>query len=173
MADESHILLESIAAGDGKAFAALFRIWYPKVKVFLVRFINDEKVAEDLTQDIFIRIWTFGPSLTEIRKFDTYLFRMTRNAALNYLRDRKGNLNVMDLSLMDDVGIEELYYRQEKILIMRMLVEKMPPQRQKVFKLSRMNGFSNDKIAEILGISKKTVENHLTDALRTLREALA
>jgi RNA polymerase sigma-70 factor (ECF subfamily) len=56
---------------------------------------------------------------------------------------------------------------------MRMLVEKMPPQRQKVFKMSRMNGFSNDKIAEILGISKKTVENHLTDALRTLREALA
>jgi RNA polymerase sigma-70 factor (ECF subfamily) len=98
---------------------------------------------------------------------------MTKNTALNYLRDRKVNLNVIDLSLMDDTGTEDLYYKQEKILIMRMLVEKMPPQRQKVFKMSRLNGLSNDQIAEILGISKKTVENHMTDALRVLRKALA
>ena len=173
MVDDSRILLESIAAGDTKAFALLFRRWYPKVKVFLVRFINDDKIAEDLAQDIFVRIWTFGPALNEIRNFDTYLCRMTKNAALNYLRDRKLCLNVMDLSLMDDTGTEDLYYKQEKILIMRMLVEKMPPQRQKVFKMSRLNGLSNDQIAEILGISKKTVENHMTDALRVLRKALA
>ncbi len=172
MADDSRILLESIAAGDTEAFATLFRRWYPKVKVFLVRFINDEKIAEDLAQDIFVRIWTFGPALNEIKRFDTYLYKMTRNAALNYLRDRKVGLNVMDLSLMDDADTEGIYYKQEKILVMRMLVEKMPPQRQKVFKMSRQNGLSNDQIAEILGISKKTVENHLTDALRTLRQAL-
>lgn len=172
MADDSRILLESIAAGDTEAFATLFRRWYPKVKVFLVRFINDEKIAEDLAQDIFVRIWTFGPALNEIKSFDTYLYKMTRNAALNYLRDRKVGLNVMDLSLMDDADTEGIYYKQEKILVMRMLVEKMPPQRQKVFKMSRQNGLSNDQIAEILGISKKTVENHLTDALRTLRQAL-
>ena len=165
-------MLESIAAGDTEAFATLFRRWYPKVKVFLVRFINDEKIAEDLAQDIFVRIWTFGPALNEIKSFDTYLYKMTRNAALNYLRDRKVGLNVMDLSLMDDADTEGIYYKQEKILVMRMLVEKMPPQRQKVFKMSRQNGLSNDQIAEILGISKKTVENHLTDALRTLRQAL-
>ena len=172
MADDSRILLESIAAGDTEAFATLFRRWYPKVKVFLVRFINDEKIAEDLAQDIFVRIWTFGPALNEIKSFDTYLYKMTRNAALNYLRDRKVGLNVMDLSLMDDADTEGIYYKQEKILVMRMLVEKMPTQRQKVFKMSRQNGLSNDQIAEILGISKKTVENHLTDALRTLRQAL-
>lgn len=173
MENDVRILLECIASGDGEAYRLLFRRWYPKVKVFLARFLGDDNVAEDLAQDIFVRIWTFGPALTEIRDFDSYIFKMTRNTALNYVRDRKIGQEITSVTIMDDLDIEDVYSVKEKELIIRLQVEQMPPQRQRVFKMSRQQGLSNEKIAEILGVSKRTVENHLTDALRSLREVLA
>ena len=85
MTTESKTLLENIAAGDNEAFKTLFDMFFPKVKVFLVKFLKDDKAAEDIAQDIFVKIWTFGPTLPEIKSFNTYIYRMTRNAALNYL----------------------------------------------------------------------------------------
>ena len=94
MTTESKTLLENIAAGDNEAFKTLFDMFFPKVKVFLVKFLKDDKAAEDIAQDIFVKIWTFGPMLPEIKSFNTYIYRMTRNAALNYLRDRKDSVDL-------------------------------------------------------------------------------
>lgn len=62
MTTESKTLLENIAAGDNEAFKTLFDVFFPKVKVFLVKFLKDDKAAEDIAQDIFVKIWTFGPT---------------------------------------------------------------------------------------------------------------
>lgn len=172
MTTESKTLLENIAAGDNEAFKTLFDMFFPKVKVFLVKFLKDDKAAEDIAQDIFVKIWTFGPTLPEIKSFNTYIYRMTRNAALNYLRDRKDSVDLSDLSVIDDTDIEQEYYTKEKELLVRLIVDQMPPQRQRIFKMSRYQGLSNDDIAARLLVSKKTVENHLTIALKELREIM-
>ena len=169
MTTESKTLLENIAAGDNEAFKTLFDMFFPKVKVFLVKFLKDDKAAEDIAQDIFVKIWTFGPMLPEIKSFNTYIYRMTRNAALNYLRDRKDSVDLSDSSVIDDTDIEQEYYMKEKELL---VVDQMPPQRQRIFKMSRYHGLSNDDIAARLSVSKKTVENHLTIALKELREIM-
>lgn len=165
-------ILHEIASGDNEAFKTLFEMFFPKVKVFLVKFLKDDKAAEDIAQDIFVKIWSMRQALPEIRSFNTYLYRMTRNAALNYLRDKKVALEISELSIQDDKDIEQEYYRKEKELLIRLVVDQMPPQRRKVFTMSRYMGMTNDQIAKSLGISKHTVENHLSLSLRELRDLL-
>lgn len=165
-------ILRDIAIGDSEAFKTLFEMFYPKVKVFLVKFLKDGKAAEDIAQDIFVKLWSMGHSLPEINSFNTYLYRMTKNAAINYLRDKKFSVDVSELPILDDGDIEQEYYRKEKELLVRLTVEQMPPQRRKVFTMSRYQGMTNEEIAKSLGLSKHTVENHLSLALKELREVM-
>ena len=169
---ETNILLSRIAAGDNEAFKTLFEMSYPKVKIFLVKFLKDENTAEDISQDIFVKIWTYREALPDIRSFNTYLYRMTRNAALNHLRGNHSKIDISKMSVLDDKDIEAEYQTKEKELLIRLTVEHMPPQRQRIFKMSREQGLSNDDIALKLGISKKTVENNITLALKDLRDVI-
>ena len=164
--------MQDIASGDNEAFKTLFNIFFPKVKVFLVKFLKDDKAAEDIAQDIFVRIWSMRQALPEIKSFNTYLYRMTRNAALNYLRDKKVTLEISEISVQDDKDVEQEYYRKEKELLIRLVVDQMPPQRRKVFTMSRYMGMTNDQIAKSLNISKHTVENHLSMSLKELRDVV-
>lgn len=169
MEADTRNILQDIASGDNEAFKTLFNIFFPKVKVFLVKFLKDDKTAEDISQDIFVKIWSLRQALPEIKSFNTYLYRMTRNAALNYLRDKKVTLEISEISIRDDKDIEQEYYRKEKELLIQLIVDQMPAQRRKVFTMSRYMGMTNDQIAKSLGISKHTVENHLSLALKELR----
>ena len=167
--DAKNILCD-IAAGDTEAFKTLFEMFYPKVKVFLVKLLKDDKASEDIAQDIFVKLWSMGPSLPEISSFNAYLYRMTKNAAINYLRDRKPSVDISELLIICDGDIEQEYYRKEKELLVRLAVEQMPSQRKRIFTMSRYQGMANDEIAKSLGLSKHTVENHLSLALKELRE---
>ena len=168
----TNILLTRIANGDNEAFRTLFEMFFPKVKVFLVKFLKDEVVAEDISQDIFVKIWTHRDVLPDIRSFNTYIYRMTRNAALNHIRGSRKQIDISGMSILDDKDIEAEYYTKEKELLIRLTVEQMPPQRQRIFKMSREQGLSNDDISRKLGISKKTVENNITLALKELRDVV-
>ena len=97
---------------------------------------------------------------------------MTKNAAINYLRDRKPSVDISELLIICDGDIEQEYYRKEKELLVRLAVEQMPSQRKRIFTMSRYQGMTNDEIAKSLGLSKHTVENHLTLALKELREII-
>lgn len=166
------MLLGRIAAGDNEAFKTLFEVFYPKVKVFLVKFLKEETVAEDISQDIFVKIWAYRETLPDIKSFNTYIYRMTRNAALNHIRVSHRQIDISAITIVDNKDIETEYYTKEKELIIRLTVDQMPPQRKRIFKMSREQGLSNADIALKLGISKKTVENNITLALKDLREVV-
>lgn len=162
-------LLKRIARGDTTAFRQLFDVWYPKVKVFLSGFTLDDEDARDLAQNIFVKIWTMRASLTEIRSFGAYLYRMCRNAALDY-----GKRHRLKVDLQEDYAetwpLDEDYFAREMRSRLESRIAQMPERRREVFTLSRIEGLSNDEIAATLGIRKKTVENHLNAALHDLRK---
>ena len=97
---------------------------------------------------------------------------MTRNAALNYFRGKRIMVEISELSILDDTDVEQEYYCKEKELLIRLVVGQMPAQRRKIFTMSRYQGKTNDEIAESLGVSKHTVENNLSIALKDLREVM-
>lgn len=166
-------LLEQLSSGDQAAYKDLFFKYYPKVRSFISAFIKDEDAAEDLSQDIFFKFWENRKNLTGINNLGAYFYVLSKNASLNYIR--KSN-RITHTDIPDDTGtddVEQVYFSKEKELIIRLTVENMPPQRRHIFRLSRYYGKSNDEISELLGISKKTVENHLNLALTEIRKVLA
>ena len=168
--DINTAIIKRLSEGDQGAYRIVFEHYYPRVWEFVRRMVKSESLAEDVTQDIFVKIWErremFG---VEIHSFSNYLYVMSRNAAINALRHsgRVTPLAEDAILSIDNHSVEEDYYAREKELIIRLTVCRMPEQRRKIFEMSRYMGMDNQTIAHTLNISKKTVENHLTLALKT------
>lgn len=168
--------LLALSDGDTKAFDALFMLYFPKIKTFLSGFLNYEAEAEDLAQDVFIKLWRVRTSLAEVRNLNAYLYRIAKNTLYTYL-DQKINLSVENIEDITDAPtideVEELVYATELQELIDVAIEHMPEQRKNVFSLSRKQGLSNDEIASLLNISKRTVETHISAALSTLRKVVS
>jgi RNA polymerase sigma-70 factor (ECF subfamily) len=160
---------------EREKFRMLFLRYYPKVEGFLTALLKNKTVAKDLSQDVFAHLWEERENLSAIRSLDAYLFSMARNAALNQMKHHALVTNYLqsctDLPPEVSDGEERLYAREEKLLI-DLCVGKMPPQRRRIYRMSREEGLKNEEIAVRLGLSKKTVENHLNLALGELRKLL-
>ncbi len=168
------ILYSALSQGNKEAFDYIFRQMYPKVKTFIFHLCKDEFEAENIAQDIFMKLWINHERIKDIEDFDAYVFTMARNAALKWLRNyqhRQGT-PINDIQIDSSAPSEDtlLYYKElEKIIGEE--IEKMPPQRRTIFKMSRIDGLSHKQIAEKLGIGVRTVETHINLALRDLRKA--
>lgn len=169
--------LRRLGNADHQAFDILFTRYHPQVKSFLRGFIKDEELVLDMAQDIFFKVWTNRKEISSVNSFKGYLFRMARNLVYdNYehwtiVEKYSLEQRAASESLYSDV-IEENLYAKELSLLIDITVDKMPPQRKKIFIMSREQGLSNEEIAVHLQINKRTVENHLTQALRDLRKVI-
>ena len=147
----------------------MFLQYYDIICRFLERMIKDQNMAEDLAQNVFMKVWINRHSLNERRSIRSYLYVLAKNAAIDYLRTSHSvefedeysppDNDTPDI-LLEFVEIKEWIDTQ---------VGKMPPQRQKIFRMSRLENKSNKEIADELGVSVRTVEKHLELAFRQLR----
>lgn len=174
IADEK-LLVVQFSQGNHIAFKTLFVRYYPKVRSFIMGLVKSESETEDLAQEVFLKLWTHRERFREVEVFGTYLYVLTKNTTFNYLRSRQNRQDDQRADSVeestDTTPYEELVAKDLQLLI-DMVVENMPPQRQTIFRLNREAGLTNAEIAEKLQISKKTVENHLNLALKELKNAL-
>lgn len=167
--------LDRIASGDHDAFRHVFMKYHPKVKFFISCMVKSETIAEELSQDIFLKVWTSREHLPNLRSFNAYLFKMSKNAALNYLEHKYiEDSYVVNYSQTTTVANpeEELSAKELEFLV-QLAVDRMPEQRRKIYIMSRVENIKNGKIAEILHLSPKTINNQLSLALKEIREILA
>ena len=173
------LLLDDLAsARRGKqAFAQLYRMYAPKCRAFVQAMTKDGCVAEDITHDIFVKIWLRRELVSKAGSFSSYLFRMTRNAVLDHYESNAIRRRYVAIS--SAVGEEFRDYVEEKVnvddlqLIIFKTVSGMPVQRRRIFTLSRYEGMDNKDIAQMCDINIRTVENHITNALSDIRMALS
>ena len=174
MLDGEKILLERISNDDEVAFRELFNHYYPRVLSFLGNYISSEEDCRDIAQNVFANIWKKRDTLTEIRSFGAWLYRLSRNSAIDYCRRRRITISITEQ--YEDSSVtpaDEEYFARESRLKYQRCLSNMPERRRQVFSLSREDGLSNDEIALQLGISKKTVENHMNAALREIRKTVS
>lgn len=170
------ILLQEIKNGNHEAFEFLFNAYYPRLRGYASRFVNDEEVVRDIIQESFLKFWE-KRELIEAVSLSSLLFAMVRNACLNYLKHlqliEKQSLEYLETT----EGKEELYYwdfnlspenallykelQQQVLLVM----EDLPARCREVFEMSRFKKMKNREIAEALDISTTAVEKHIAKAL--------
>lgn len=163
-------ILKRISLGDENAFRELFRYYYPRAEVFLGKVIYSREDVRDIAQNIFIRVWLMRAVLPEINSFGAYLYRMCRNAAVDYMRSRGVSVPLPDdFDVVSDSTADQFADARETEMRISRSVASLPGKRRKIFIMSRVEGLSNAEIAARLNISPKTVENQITLALRQLR----
>lgn len=166
--------MERTAEGDRGAFRAIFDRYYPAVLGFMNSLLQSSDDASDLAQEVFVKLWLMRAALPEISSLRSYIYRMSLNQTINYMKKRRlaagGEALFADIPY--DPLTEDFIDMKDKEAYIAAVVEKMPEQRRKVFVMSRLENRTNDEIASILNIRKKTVENHLNLALKELRAAL-
>lgn len=169
-------LLFSLSKGDPRAFEMLFLHHFPRLKRFMFSLLKNEEEAEDLAQDIFVKIWQNRSSVASVHNFSAYLYRMARNAVYSHLEhevlvaDYAARKNTQPAPSQDE--LEELLFAKELKAMIDLSVAKMPPQRKHIYEMSRNEGLSNDDIAQRLSISKRTVEVHISAALADIRKVI-
>lgn len=177
---EEQNYIKALSGGDEHAFSFLFSLYFPKVKRFIASLLQDEAAAEDLSQDIFVRVWLNRSSMELVENFNAYLYQAARNAVYQYIRrallfqeyGEKQQQAAYYKEREEHDSIEEVLCADELELLIQITVEKMPLQRRRIYEMSRKEGKSNEEIANLLMISKRTVENHLTQALADIRKIL-
>ncbi len=171
----NHDIIEELTEGNQEAFRIIFKAAYPQVRAFSKGFTKNDADADDIAQQVFIKLWTKRAILANVRNFETYLYTITKNTVLNHMASQKAFMveisDIRNLPTGQTSPIEQIEASDLQLLI-DMTVESMPPQRQAVYRMSREEGLSNDQIAEKLGLQKKTVENHLNLALGDIRKVL-
>lgn len=169
--------IEALQNGDHKAFEEVFLTYFDKVKYLLTGLLRSESDAEELAQDIFVKLWINRQSIDPSKAFNTYIYKIARNTALNYLKHKLvednflNSLNDFDVEEAD--SSDEILFAKEISLLVEMTVCRMPVQRRKIYQMSREKGISNNEIAEELGISKKTVENQISLALQEIKRVIS
>lgn len=178
MEGDKHIEKERLVAmsrNDMKAFDLLFMEYFPKMKRFLAGFLDSEEDAEDMAQDVFVKLWQSRGLLVHIDNLNAYLYRIAKNTLYSYM-ERSVKPELCSVDHMPEIPgtntLEEILFAKELEDLMDLTIEKMPAQRKTIFLLSRKEGISNEEIAQRLGISKRTVETHISAALSDIRKVL-
>lgn len=169
--------VEALQNGSHKAFEEVFLAYFDKVKYLLTGLLRSENDAEELAQDIFVKLWMNRQAIDPARSFSTYLYAIARNTAFNFLKHKlveESYLNhCVELETAGAEGADEILFAKEISLLVEMTLCRMPVQRRKIYQMSREKGKSNSEIAEELGISKKTVENQISLTLKEIKRVIS
>ncbi len=166
-------LLKRVHRGDSGALGLLYIRYSPRVYDLALHFSGNEEEAEDITHNVFFRLWERRELIVDISSLKAYLFKMTRNEILALFRHRQVERNYARLkqeSDPDPVTDEPPRVTTEELLQMvNLAVERMPEPRRRIFMMSRYDEMTYAEIAESLDISPRTVQYHIGKALAELR----
>ncbi len=165
------VLLNKIKAGDEHAFELVFKNYYPHLVLLAQKYLGDKDLSESIVQSVFVKMWE-KRRVTEIKSLRGFLVVAVRNRCTNELKHQqvvrdyeKINANQAESEWMT---FNENVYLQK----INKVIDELPEQRRRIFKMSRMDGLKYREIAEKLNISPKTVEVQMGKALKYLREQL-
>jgi RNA polymerase sigma-70 factor, ECF subfamily len=168
-------LFDRVKKGDKKAFEIIFRDYYSHLCAYANTFVKDIDAAQDLVQEFLFHIWEIKAELPSNVPVKAYLFKSIQNRCFNLLKHEqvKGKYQVQTFQEYKESYFEETSTENEELHDkIRRTIDKLPPERRKVFIMHRYDELKYKEIAEKLNISIKTVENQIGKALVFLRDEL-
>ena len=176
MTDINDNRIKGLKRGDKLVFEDIYREYYVPLCYYCARYVERIEDAEEIVQDLFVKLWDKHAELEINSSLKAYLYRAVQNYALNFLSKQKTKekyriVNEKQTFSSFDNGLVKLEEAELQVILKHAIL-KLPEKRREIFELSRFEGLKNINIASRLSISVKTVENQMTKALKYLRIVL-
>ena len=174
--DNDKIALEEVSDGNIKAYRYLFDNHFPDLCNFLLIYLHDKNIAEEIALDIFTYIWEKRKEIEIRSSFKTFLFAAAKNKAISFYRKEQkklfSELEIKDFNFPHHITSADTLEHEELREIINQAINKLPHKRKMVYQMAWEQNLSYKEIAQKLDLSVKTIENHVGIALRKLREEL-
>jgi len=167
-------LLQQVAKGDENAFAGLVRLYWKNIYAHALSWVRSAEEAEELTQDIFLKVWHAREQITRIENFENWLFIISRNTIVSAVRKKLNRPTFIQEQEMEERSLrpDALSESRQHYQVLLNGIGLLPEKRQEVFRMSRLEGLTHEQIAERLGIHKDTVAQYIVKAVAFLKSYL-
>ncbi len=169
------LIFKEFRNGNQKAFRKLFELFWEPMFVKAKVVVKNEAVAQDIVQNIWLNLWQKREDL-EIDNFEAYIFKAVNNGCFKHLRDNKFHASQIEviesLQMATESSIENQHDLEQIEVAIENILNRLSPRCQQIFRLSRLDETSNEEIAFRLGISKRSVENQVSIALKYIKKNL-
>jgi len=170
-------IIRGLKQDDQQMLKYLFDVYYEKLVFYSLTYVIRKEIAEEIIQELFVRIWENRKSLLITKSCKAYLFTSARNSSINYLRSKYARIPFISLSNIiekpERSTVEDKLVESELKAMIQHSIDTLPPKCRIIFNLSRNSDLSNQEIANILGISTKTVDTQIRIAVIKMKRALA
>lgn len=171
------VLMQKVKNSDHKAFHELYNVLWKPLYVRIYAILRNRQISEDILQEVWIDLWQRRKEIKN-ENIEAYLFRAVRFKAYNHYRNTKTRKTVLQnlLATRENIrsnNVEDSLNLKETTRTLMKSIDALPPKCKKVFELSRFEGLKNGEISQKLNISKSTVENHISNALKVLKTRMA
>lgn len=171
--NENTVILQKLSKSDETALQKLYDQYAQMVYQFAFQILKDEDHATEILQDTFLQLWQSRATLDHHSNIKTFIYVICRNKCFNRLKEIKRHLRLFEPlsphSLYEDFIHDDPLSETEVNEILEVIICKLPPRQQQIFRLSRFEGLSHNEIAQQLAISSNTVKNHLVAALKFVK----
>ena len=174
-------VVRKLISGDEQSFEKVYRYFYPRLLYFAKQYIHDIEASKNIVQDVFTELWDRRNTLKEETNLNAWLFTVTKNKSLKIIRHLKSQQNYdsyfkarqldVNYKALNDFDTSNFVFEELQVQI-NIALEKLSPACRKVFEMCRFEDRKNREIAEELNLSIKTVEAHISKALRSLKADL-
>lgn len=173
MISEERAILEEFKKGNHDAFAEIFEHYSKSLFQFSLGYLKSKEAAEDIVQEVFIKIWNSRRNIKTNTSFQSYLFKITLNSVRRYFNQLSRFNDLKHDILVESVDTKSDFYDRTDYQFMLdkldEFIKRMPEKRREVFNLKKLEGKSLKEISEELNITTKTVEYHITEAMHFLK----
>jgi len=171
--DEKDILLELIE-GSEYAFEQIYRLHSSRLFGRLLKLVKSDVQAEEILQNVFLQIWVNRRSIDPEKSFRSFLFKIAENKVYDFFRkvarDKNMEFQLIALAADNHTIIKSYMLGDENMAILQKAIADLPPQRQQVFHLCKLEGKSYKEASEMLGISVSTISDHIVKGTKSIRD---
>jgi RNA polymerase sigma-70 factor (ECF subfamily) len=169
--------LSALRNGDYEAYDTIFKAYHTPIRYFLEKMIHSEVDAQDITQEVFINLWTKRERIDPEKNIKGFLYTTVKFFMLKYLKHKKVIDRYENYKIHEDTDLSDTPYDiavgKEMSLLIELTVARMPQQQAKVMRMKYFDGLSNEAIAQALGISPETVKVHLKRGRAEIQKVLS
>ena len=171
------ILQSQVAVGDTRAFRQIFDALFSNLTKFSFSFVHSKEAATEIVDELFVQLWVKRADIMKINDLRVYLYTATKNASLNYITKKAKQIELepyenLQVQMTDLVSPEQIMISKEMLQKIKEAIDSLPPRCKLIFKFVREDGLSYSEVAEILGLSIKTIDSQMVIAVARIRAKL-